>query len=172
MPKSEALSTLSRGQLEDLIEIYCKNWLAMDGVWFQQVEATYGMDAAMGCDAAIWERFTAIEAQKIKKFLELPEHAGLDGLEKAMSLRLYANINHEEYTRKGDTLLYRTLDCRVQSARMRKGMPPHPCIAAGIPEFTGFAHVIDERIVCEVVSCYPETTDDTCACAWRFTLKK
>lgn len=172
MPISEALDALSRSQLEELIQIYCKNWLAMDGVWFQQVEQCCGMDAAMDSDAAIWERFTVIEAQKLKKFLRLPDDAGLEGLEKAMRLRLYANINREQYIREENTLIYRTLDCRAQSARARKGMAPHPCKAAGIPEFTLFAREIDRRIVCEMLSCYPDRTDDTCACSWRFTLNK
>ena len=171
MATNEALNGCSREQLLELIQIYCKDWLAMDGVWFQQVEQTYGMDAAMDCDEAIWARFTVIEAEKIKKFLALPDRAGLEGLERAMRLRLYANINREEYTRDGDTLLYRTLDCRVQFARRRKGMEPHPCKRAGIPQFEGFARVIDDRIVCEPVSCWPEVTDETCACSWRFTLR-
>jgi hypothetical protein len=172
MSKSEALAALSRAQLEALIEIYCKDWLAMDGVWFQQVEQTYGMDAAMACDVAIWTRFTVIEAQKIKKFLELPERSGLEGLERALRLRLYANINREEYIHQGNTLLYRTMDCRVQNARARKGMEPHPCKAAGIPQYVLFAKEIDERIICEPVSCYPDRIDDTCACSWRFTLNE
>ena len=33
-----------------------------------------------------------------------------------------------------------------------------------------FARVIDPRIRCECVSCYPEITDETCCCAWKFTL--
>lgn len=172
MSENTALAELSRAQLQELIQIYCKDWLAMDGVWFQQVERTWGMDAAMDCDEAIWERFTVIEAKKIKKFLALPDRAGLEGLERAMRLRLYANVNPEEYIREGNTLLYRTLDCRVQNARLRKGMEPHPCIRAGIPQFTGFAREIDDRITCEPVSCWPNVTDESCACAWRFTLRE
>ena len=42
--KNEALQALSREQLEQLIQLYCKNWLAMDGVWFQSVEKKFGMD--------------------------------------------------------------------------------------------------------------------------------
>ena len=170
MAANSALNECSREQLLSLIQIYCKDWLAMDGVWFQEVEKTYGMDAAMECDEAIWRRFTIIEAEKIKKFLQLPAHPGLEGLERAMRLRLYANINREEYVREGNTLLYRTLDCRVQSARRRKGMEPHPCIRAGIPQHAGFACAIDDRITCEPVSCWPEVTDPSCACSWRFTL--
>ena len=169
---SEALKALSREQLERLIEIYCKDWLAIDGVWFQSVERKLGMDEAMEHDVAVWKQFTVIEAKKIKDFLSLPQRAGLEGLEQALRLRLYANINRDEILREGNTLLYRTLDCRVQTARSRKNMPWHPCKAVGEVEYSGFARVIDDRISCRAVSCYPDKTDDSCACSWLFTLEE
>ena len=79
MKEDMALRSLSREQLEELLEIYAKNWLAMDGVWFQSVEASHGMEEAMKHDAAAWERFTVIEARRLKAFLQLPEQAGLEG---------------------------------------------------------------------------------------------
>ena len=60
--KNEFLSALTKEQLLDLIEVYAKNWLALDGVWFQSIEDKLGMDEAMEHDACAWERFTAIEA--------------------------------------------------------------------------------------------------------------
>ena len=76
----EHLSALGKEDLIRLIEIYSKNWLALDGVWFQSVERKRGMDEAMEHDAEAWRRFTVIEARRIKTFLGLPEHAGLEGL--------------------------------------------------------------------------------------------
>lgn len=35
MGKNAALDKLSREELLELIDIYAKNWLALDGVWFQ-----------------------------------------------------------------------------------------------------------------------------------------
>ena len=90
---NETLKNYSKEQLIELIEGYCKNWLAMDGVWFQSIERKYGMDEAMEHDCAIWEKFTVIEAKRIKTFLNLPEHPGIEGLKQALKLRLYANIN-------------------------------------------------------------------------------
>lgn len=112
-----------------------------------------------------------IEARRIKQFLQLPEKAGLEGLARALSFRFYANLNRDEIHIQGNTLLYRTLDCRVQAARSRKQMELHPCKSVGIIEYSGFARTIDERITCECVSCYPDVTDSTCSCAWLFTLQ-
>lgn len=170
MSKNNNLDNLSRDQLCQLIEIYSKNWLALDGVWFQSIEQKLGMDEAMEHDANAWRRFTIIEAKRIKEFLNLPEHAGLEGLRQALSLRFYANLNKHEIIINDNTLLYRTLECRVQTARSRKGMPFHPCKPVGIIEYTGFAKVIDNRFTCECISCYPDITDEKCNCLWKFTL--
>lgn len=66
MEEKEGLAALPKEALIELLGIYAKDWLAMDGVWFQAVERAWGMEAAMRCDVEIWERFTAIEAGKIK----------------------------------------------------------------------------------------------------------
>ena len=118
MQNHENLEALTKQELIDLIAIYSKNWLAMDGVWFQSVERTHGMDEAMFHDAEAWRIFTVIEARRLKAFLKLPAHAGLEGLAKALSLRLYANINRDEITMQRNTLLYRTLDCRISSVQI------------------------------------------------------
>jgi hypothetical protein len=170
--KNKELDSLSREQLYELIDIYSKNWLAMDGVWFQSVEQKLGMDEAMYHDSEAWKRFTVIEAKRIKDFLGLSEQAGIDGLKQALKFRLYSNLNDDEIIINGNTLLYRTLECRVQTARSRKGMPFHPCKSVGIIEYSGFAKTIDERFSCECISCYPEITDSSCSCSWLFTLNE
>lgn len=165
------LDRFSKAELIELIELYSKNWLAMDGLWFQAVEKKFGMTEAMVHNCAVWGVFSKTEAQKIKKFLKLADNSAIEGLKQALQLRLYANINEDEIIIDGNVLTYRVLDCRVQNARKRKGMEFHPCKEVGIIEYTVFAKEIDSRFECEVLSCYPDMTDDTCNCSWQFTLK-
>ena len=165
------LDNLSEEQLKELVRIYARNLYALDGVWFQSVEHKEGMDEAMLHDENAWRRFTVTEARRIKNFLQLPEQSGLDGLEKALSLRFSALANPKvEIVRDNNTLVYRVVDCRVQTARKNKGMAYHPCKSAGIIEHEYFGKEIDSRIECEAISCFPDVTDETCACAWRYIL--
>ncbi len=172
MQNYETLSSYSKDELIRLIELYSKNWLAMDGVWFQSIERTRGMDEAMFHDAEAWKRFTVIEARRIKEFLQLPERPGLDGLARALRLRFYANLNEDRIEIEGNTLTYTSINCRVQRARERKGMPFHLCKEVGIIEYREFARAIDDRFSCACVSCYPDVTDPSCCCKWRFTLRE
>lgn len=172
MENLERLNSLTKEKLIELVGIYSKNWLAMDGVWFQSVESKFGMDEAIYHDEEAWKRFTVIEANRLKSFLRLPEQAGLDGLAQALSLRFYANINRDEITIEKNTLIYRVVECRVQTARTRKNMGLHPCRSVGIIEYSEFAKVIDSRISCRCLSCYPVVDDPSCCCSWLFTLNE
>lgn len=165
------LDDMSHDELKALVKIYARNIYALDGVWFQSVERSEGMDEAMHHDREAWRRFTVTEARRIKNFLGLAERPGLDGLEKALSIRFSALANPvTELRREGDALLYRVMVCRVQAARAEKGMQYHPCSSVGIIEHSDFARTIDDRIQTDMVSCYPEVADPSCACCWRFTL--
>ena len=125
------------------------------------------MEEAMYHDTEAWKRFTVIEAKRIKEFLGLQDNSGVDGLEKALRLRFYANLNADIIEKEGNTLIYTAVECRVQTARARKGMPFHPCKSVGIIEYTEFAKVIDSRFECECLSCYPDITDESCCCKWN-----
>lgn len=163
---------LSKDQLIELLEIYAKNLIALDGTWFQSVERDDGMDAAMHHDREAWRRYSVSEARRIKKFLNLGERPGIGGLAKALALRCQSAANVDEFLIDGNQLTYRIVDCRVQNARERKGMGFHPCKSVGVIEYAVFAQEIDDRISCECVSCFPDIVDSSCNCAWKFVLNE
>ena len=171
MNARENLSSLSRDALLELVDVYSKSWLALDGLWFQSVEEKLGMEAAMEHDEAAWRRYTQIEARRIRDFLKLGPRPGLQGLKRALETRMYANLNRQSFEIEGNTLTFSVLECRVQAARARKGMPLHPCKRVGLVEYAGFAQVIDDRIRCVCASCYPDVPDGAVACRWRFILE-
>lgn len=166
----DALEGLTREQLAAYAQLCSKNLFAIDGTWFQSIEAERGMDEAIHHDERAWERYTASEARRLKAFLGLEDECGLEGLARALLLKLTSLCNETELRREGDELVFRVVNCRVQTARGRKGMDYHPCKSVGLIEYGGFAKALDPRIVCACDSCYPDMTDDTCACAWRFRL--
>ena len=83
---------------------------------------------------------------------------------------IYENINNTEFVFGENELIYKNVDCFVQRARQKKSMEFHPCKSVGIIEYSKFAKVIDPRIECECVSCYPDITDRACCCSWKFSL--
>lgn len=166
----DVLEDLSHDKLLALVRMYAKNAIALDGVWFQAVEHAEGMVAAMRFDIEAWDRFGRTEGRRIKKLLALGEHPGLEGLAAALPFRFQSTANEYSVTREADAVIYRIEACRVQKARERKGLGFHPCKEVGVVEHPSFARAIDDRVVCTCESCYPDVADETCSCAWRFTL--
>uniref|UniRef100_A0A7C4MLP4 Cytosolic protein n=1 Tax=Desulfatirhabdium butyrativorans TaxID=340467 RepID=A0A7C4MLP4_9BACT len=169
----QALLDMPRERLLSLLDGVAANWLANDGVWFQAIEFRHGMNDAKRCNDSCWGRFSPVEAWAIKRLLHLPEHPGLDGLQQALGLRVYARINVQSFVRENaDSLVFQMNDCRVQSARKRKGLDDYPCKSGGLVEYTSFAKAIDSRIRTECVGCPPDVHPEEWYCAWRFTISE
>ena len=162
----------SKEELIDYIEDISKNWLAIDGTWFQAVEKKFGMETAIEMDTESWNVFTVVEAKRIMQRFNIKKNGGIPALIKALKFRVYANINEQEIVEISDNrCVFRMNDCRVQSARKRKGLPDFPCKSVGLPEYRLFAKTIDPRIQTKCICCPPDPHPEEYYCAWEFTLK-
>ena len=167
------LLNLDEDHLKAFKESMAVNWLANDGVWFQTVEFERGMFDAKRVNDSCWSNFSPFEAWSIKRLLNLPDQAGLDGLKQALSLRLYATINTQSISEETDTsFVFQMNQCRVQAARKRKGLDDYPCKSGGMAEYPRFAETIDDRIQTECIGCPPDKHPEEWFCAWRFSLQK
>jgi len=167
------LLNLPEETLEQLRDGMAVNWLANDGVWFQAVEFTQGMNDAKRCNDSCWGQFSPFEAWSIKRILDLPDNPGLDGLKKALQFRLYAFINEQSFVEETEnSFVFQMNKCRVQNARKRKELEDYPCKSGGLVEYTTFAEAIDSRIKTECIACPPDPHPEDYFCAWRFILER
>ncbi|MFX0060009.1 MAG: DUF6125 family protein [Candidatus Hodarchaeota archaeon] len=170
---NEALQNLSKEELIDYIEDLSKNWLAIDGTWFQAVENEFGIEKAIQLDVKQWKRFTIIEAKRIMKRFNIPEKGGIPALIKALRFRVYANINEQEIVEiTEDRCVFRMKNCRVQYARKQRNLPDFPCKGVGVVEYSEFAKTIDQRIDTNCICCPPDSHPEDYYCSWEFILKK
>ena len=165
------LHTLDKEELVRIIADDAKNWLAHDGLWFQAVEASHGMEAAIDADVAAWERFTVVEAKRIMERIGMQPGGGIPALLECLRHRLYARLNVQEATEVSrHRAVFVMRDCRVQAARRRKGLPDFPCKRVGIVEYGGFARTVDPRIQTRCITCPPDDHPQDTWCAWEFTI--
>ncbi len=171
--ENPVIDDLPKEELLRLLDAYAKAWQAMDGAYFLAIEKKYGMDAAIEMDKEAWRLFSPIEARRIMKEFGIPENGGLDALERALGLRVYARLNEQSYERTDEkTLLFTMNQCRVQVARGRKGLPDFPCKEVGVIEYTTFAETIDPRIKTKCLFCPPDAHPADAYCKWEFTLEE
>ena len=166
------IDDLDTPELQGLLVDAAKNWLAHDGCWFLVAEEEYGLEAAIDLDAAAWRRFAHAEARRIVRGFSVAEGGGLEALEKALALRMYAVINeqHVEWSEDRRTLKFEMDVCRVQETRRRKGLDDFPCKSVGEVEFATFARTVDQRITTRCLHCPPEAPEGR-YCAWEFTIE-
>lgn len=169
----EFLSNLSENEKDSLLEAIAINWLSCDGIWFQAVENAYGMFEAKRCNDSCWANFSPFEANSIKNLLNLEKNAGLEGLKKALNLRLYAYINKQTIKDiDNNSFVFYMNECRVQVARKNKNLPDYPCKSAGLIEYSSFAKAIDSRIKTECICCPPDDHPEEYYCAWKFSISE
>jgi len=102
---------------------------------------------------------------------KIPEASGLQGLKKALNFRLYSRLNIQEVVEETENrFVFRMNDCRVQSARKRRGLADFPCKPVGIVEYSEFARTIDPRIRTTCISCPPDKHPEEYYCAWAFEI--
>lgn len=165
------LYDLSKQELIDIIVDDAKNWLAHDGLWFQALEKSHGMDVAMDADREAWRHFTVVEAKRIMDRLGIKPGGGIPALVECLRHRLYARLNLQKVDEVSDNrVVFMMVDCRVQSARRRKGLPDFPCKSVGIVEYSEFARTVDPRIVTRCIGCPPDPHPDYYLCAWEFAI--
>jgi hypothetical protein len=168
----QLLHKMSKEELIGIIVDDAKNWLAHDGLWFQAIEKTHGMEVAIEADRAAWEKFTVVEAKRIMARLGIRPGGGIPALLECLNHRLYARLNLQQAIEISDArAVFRMVDCRVQSARKRKGLDDFPCKSVGIVEYSEFARTIDPRIQTRCLACPPDAHPEEFWCAWEFSLQ-
>ena len=159
-------------KLEELKSRVAKNWLVNDGVWFQAIEFTEGMNEAKRCNDSCWAQFSPFEASSIKQLLGLGDAPGLEGLKRALGFRVYEAINVQSIVEETEkSFVFQMNQCRVQNARKRKGLDDYPCKSGGMVEYSYFARAIDSRIKTECLGCPPDAHPEEWFCAWKFSLE-
>ena len=165
------IQDLSREELLGYITNLVKNWAAIDGLWFRAVERAYGMDAALRMDGEVWTRYAAIEADRLKRMLNLPKNGGVKALIQALKFRNHASLNKYTIAQTAENkVVFQMNECRQQVGRKRKNLPPHPCKEPGYLEYSSFASAIDSRFKTSCVCCPPDETPEGVWCSWEFEL--
>lgn len=163
------LESLTKRELLSVIEMFSKNWLTVDGLWFTLVEDRYGLDAALDLDLKMWERNALIEARRIKKYMGI-EGGGIKGVLKAIRFLTVDPSNPFEYSMDGSNEAYIWYaSCLPQEARVRARRGEFPCKAMGLACYGTVAEVIDPDVRVECVFCPPDDHPSGVWCKWRLT---
>jgi len=156
--------------LVEVIKMYSKNVLAVDGLWFLGCENRFGIEKAIEIDTEVWRLYGTIEAKRIKEVLNIKEK-GIPALAKALNLQIWLPCMDYGFSEVSDKKIVFTItDCRPQKARIRKGIGEFACKPVGIALFEAFAREINPNMTCECLVCPPDEHPEDVWCSWCFEI--
>ena len=166
---TDVLDNLSKQELLDVIKIFSKNWLTLDGLWFTLVEDEFGLEAALDLDLKMWHRQALTEARRIKKDMGI-EGGGIKGVLRAIRFMSFDPAMPFEYSIDGPKEAHMWVpSCRPQEGRMRGGRGEFPCKPMGLVCYGTLAKIIDPDVQVECVYCPPDSHPSDTWCKWKLT---
>ena len=165
------LEKLPRETLIEIIEMLGRNWLTVDGLWFQNIENEFGLETAVRFDEKIWERQSLIEAGRIKRVFEITEKGLLAVVKANIFLAAYFNpaFDFELQEISPNEVIQTCIHCPNQEVRIKQGQEIFPCKKVGLMERTNFAKVIDPEVKVECLVCPPDPRPPNVWCQWKLT---
>jgi hypothetical protein len=171
--KQVKLGELPKAVLMELTRMYAQNWQTLDGLWFSNVEAEYGLEAAVRIDLKNWERQSLIEAERIKKVLKLG-NGGLSSVLTAlsfMSWQLTSPVFECEEESAGK-IIFCYSRCPVQEGRRKQGKQEFPCKTMKLTLLSTLARAIEPRAMVKCLRCPPDPHPQEFWCKWELTMKQ
>ncbi len=173
--EAEDRSRIQKLELErimDLLFFQVRNLWRVDGLYFLGIEEKFGTDAATEIDAKCWSSLAKIEARELKKIFGLEK---VESVEKLLELLLNTSWalyqTKKEFEVKGDVGIFRVVSCRIQEARLKKGLEIFPCKKVRFGYLKSFAEELssDFEVLCK--ACPPDEKPKEFWCEWEFRKK-
>ena len=165
------IKNLSKDVLIDIIKMMGKNWLTVDGLWFQIVEREFGLETATRFDEEMWAKQSLAEARRIKKVMNITEKGPLAVARANIFLSAYFSPKFEfeiKETSPGK-VIQTCIHCPNQEVRLKQGQQVFSCKKVGLTERINFAETIDKNVKVKCLVCPPDPRPDNIWCQWEFT---
>jgi len=164
------LDSVSKEKLFDLFFLHIRNLWRVDGLYFLGIEEKFGTEAATEIDANCWKLMGKIEAKELKEVL------GIKEIDLSSILKILRNTSWALYQTKKEiettktSIVFKVTECRVQEARIGKGLDIFPCKQVRFGYLKSFAEELNPKIevVCKV--CPPDKKTKDFWCEWEFKL--
>ena len=170
--KRPELEKLPRKTLIELAKMYSRNWQSLDGNWFGLVEAEFGLETAIRLDLKSWEKQAVLEAQRIKKVLEL-DKGGLPSVLTVLSFMTWqlASPLFEIEEESPEKVVFYYPRCTIHESRNRQGKPVFPCKNMKLGLLSIIVRVVEPKAKVRCLHCPPDLPQEGFWCKWELSLK-
>ena len=167
LSETEAFEAMSKPQLIELLRLYARLLLTVDGLWFMGTEKVKGVDDAIKFDKEVWRQFGALEANRMKKFVGMDSIKTVEDVCKIVLLSpMWVSMGPKAEIQNGRCFLSVT-NCHTQKARIRQGLGEFACKSVGAAYFEGFAPALNPNLKYRCVFCPPDQHLENEWCKWE-----
>ncbi len=167
----EFLMNMPKEQLIELMFTHLRNMWSVDGLYFVGIEDKFGTEAATEIDANVWSVMGKLEARRLREVLgfEPDNIEAISNYIKATGWHL--DLEDVELEISDNKIIERNIDCRVQSARLKKGLDEFPCKPVRFGYLQSFFKELNPNIEVQCNQCPPDVHGDELWCEWQIWLK-
>lgn len=168
------LDGLSKAELIELIQLYSKLFLAIDGFWYLAVKEIVDEDTATACDLWVWEKYSPYE---FKRLMPLRNIKGNDLEAFATALGFspwFLNLKYR-FTLEGENKLTLTvLECPILQALKREGTGRENTFCREVESqlFQIIIQTFSPKGKAIPIELPPMTSEASICCRWQFTIEK
>jgi len=165
------LSDFSSNALADLLKLYAKLYIAMDGIWYLALKERLGDKEALACDIEVRENNCRYEVARIKRQLKIRGN-DIVALMKVFQLcpwcqQMKFNIEIIDKNSALFTTTYcPTLDALEEEGR---GREEEVCKIVEPRIMKAYASALDPDIKVRCLKSPPRKSRDDICCQWEFT---
>jgi len=168
----KALMEMDKEKLIDLLLLHLRDMWSVDGLYYLAIEKALGTEAATEIDAEVWTTMASIEAKRLRKTFDL-KGKGVAGVMEALRLTGWSlDLEHKEIIEGREEAVFINHDCRVQNARVSKGLDVFACKPVRLGYLEQFVKEIDPTVEVTCEQCPPDTAREGTWCRWRFSLRR
>lgn len=168
------LEELSREALIDLVKLYSKLYMALDGFWYLAVKERNSDDEALACDFWAWEKIARYEMKHLTAALKIQEK-DVAAFMKAFQLVPWIwNMEQKVEIRGNDYALLTVPRCLTLEALEKEGEGREARICGLIEPkvFKDYASFFNPDIEVKCLKSPPRKSKDDVCCQWEFRLRK
>ncbi|MFC1940088.1 DUF6125 family protein [Chloroflexota bacterium] len=173
LPELE-ISNLSRDMLADLLRLYAKLYVALDGFWYLTLRDRISNEAALACDIQVWEEICRYEMKNITQQLDI-HGKDVAALMRAIQLTpWFLHMQHKIDIKNSNKVTFTITRCPTLEALEREGEGREKEIC-GIVEpvvLKCYASFFSPDIEVKCLKMPPRKSKDEYCCQWEFTCDK
>lgn len=173
-PSTVQLERLSKAELIELVRLYSKLFLALDGFWYLAVKQLVNEETATACDLWVWDKYSRYE---FKKIMPLRNITGNDLEAFAAAFRFspwISNLNCKFTLEGKNKLTFTVLECPTLEAIKREGTGRENTFCQQVEShlFQTIIQSFNPKGKAIALELPPATSTDNICCRWQFVIEE